>query len=164
MTGVAIAVFAAWFVATAVSQIRTASIQALRRYDVLGLLPGWNFFAPQPITSDLFVRCRWIDEDGVSPWRELDTPARRRPADAVLNLHRRERKALFDNAAMLARGFEEATDKRDVVLSSPYLLLLGVATAAVPGHAAVVQFRIDLAVGGDEREVFRSALHAVPDR
>jgi hypothetical protein len=153
-----------WVLASAVTQVRRPSAQRPRRYDYLGLLPAWNFFAPRPITCDFQVRYReWSDEAGLSGWRPLELPRERTITDVVLNPTRREKKAMFEACARVVKSFTTYHPDEDaVMISMSYLLILGRVSAEVAG-ADAVQFGIWLTEhnAGDPRQVFRSALHAL---
>lgn len=161
---VGVALLALWALASAVTQVRRPNAQRPRRYDYLGLLPAWNFFAPRPITCDFQIRYRaWSEEGGLSEWRPLELPRERTIADAVLNPTRREKKAMFEACARVVKSYTTYHPDDDaVMISMSYLLILG-RVSAEAGAADAVQFGIWLTEqrAGGSRQVFRSALHAL---
>ncbi len=156
-------VLAAWFVASAVVQIRRPLPLRLRRHDWFGFLPRWNFFAPHPIIGDVLVEYRTATG---AAWRRLAVPANRW-FDVAWPRHRRSRKALVDSANQTLAVYRLHPDEPgDVALSIPYLLLLGRASREVRELGGrSVQFRIlhvsYSAQGPTPVLMFHSAIHAV---
>ncbi len=157
------AVLAAWFVLSAVGQIRRPLPLRVRRHDWFGFLPRWNFFAPHPIVGDVMVEYRSVTDSG---WRRLTVPANRW-FDVLWPRYRRSRKALVDSANQTLTVYRLHSDEPgDVALSIPYLLLLGRASREVRAAGGPsVQFRIlhvsYTASGPTSVVMFRSAIHAV---
>lgn len=140
-----------WAVVSVLVQIRRPWVRRIRRIDVLGLAPAWNFFAPRPIVADYLVSFRIWDDGGqeVQSWQPLPYPGVRLAADAVFNRRRRARKCQWGSADFLLGRIVPAADPLKRVATPSYLLLLGTATRrarAIPG-ANVIQFRIDCARG-----------------
>jgi hypothetical protein len=156
-------VLAAWFLLSAVAQIRRPLPLRVRRLDWFGFLPRWNFFAPHPIVGDVVVEYRVGPDAG---WRRLEVPANRW-FDVVWPRHRRSRKALVASANETLTVYRLHPDEPgDVALSIPYLVLLGRATQEVQRSAGgSVQFRVlhlTYSESGPTATVmFRSAIHAV---
>lgn len=156
-------VLAAWFVASAVAQVRRPLPLRVRRHDWFGFLPRWNFFAPHPIIGDVVVEYRTAGDSG---WHRLAVPPNRW-FDVFWPRHRRSRKALVDSANQTLTVYRlHADEPGDIALSIPYLLLLGRVSREVQaagGHS--VQFRIlhlsYSASGATSVVMFRSAAHAV---
>lgn len=161
---VGVTLLAVWALASAVTQVRRPSAQRPRRYDYLGLLPAWNFFAPRPITCDFQVRYRaWSDRAGLGGWQPLELPRERTITDVVLNPTRREKKAMFEACARVIKSYTTYHPDDDaVMISMSYLLILGRVSAEV-ANADAVQFGIWLTEqkASGSRQVFRSALHAL---
>ncbi len=166
---VVLAVFIVWGAASALTQVRRPFAQKFRRFDKLGLLPAWNFFAPKPITSDFEVRYRtWSTTGGLGHWYALDLPLERRFSDALLNPTRREKKAMFEACARVVKSYSLHHPNDDaVIISMSYLLILGrVSAAAALPTTDGIQFGIWVTSASPDgrlnaRQVFRSALHTL---
>jgi len=128
--------FSAWLAASTVEQLRLPGVQRYRRWDVLGLVPVWTFFAPNPATGDFHVVYR--DELGSGEctlWADAgDGPSPRGLRASVWNPDRRATKALFDIASGLALAANETVNPDAVQLTLPYLALLSFVAGHV-GHA-----------------------------
>jgi hypothetical protein len=168
---IVLAFFAFWGVVSTVTQVRSPWAQRLRRLDPVGILPGWNFFAPRPITSDLEVRFRtWSAVEGVGQWLELGLPRRRQVTDILFNPTRREKKTMFEACARVIKSYSLNHPNDDaVIISMSYLLILGRVSASASGlDADGVQFGIwelpsSLQGPTTERQVFQSAVHALDE-
>lgn len=161
-----IVIFTFWFLVSVASQLRTEWIGSRRRYDVFGLVPAWNFFAPRPIVTDYLISYRIWNEDTADEWITLDVPGRRRWTDAFFNPRRRKRKALWTAGHAISWNLQ---DQAVSPLDPAYLLLLGVVTKCVhcrgepSGH---VQFRVDcikfsLSTNPIRLRWFLSELHSI---
>jgi hypothetical protein len=58
MEAIIITIYAAWFILTIVYQFRLKGINSFKRLDVLKLIPGWRFFAPDPLDEDFYLLYR----------------------------------------------------------------------------------------------------------
>jgi hypothetical protein len=169
--GLIIGILAAWFVVSAVVQIRLPVPRRLRRLDPFGLLPRWNLFSPRPIQTDLIVRYRrWDPDSGPCDWVALPYPGPRRAADALFSGRRRSKRTVYNQAERVVTIYRTYHAEPDKVIGSvPYRHLLARATReARAAKATGVQFQVVRVSGktGAERAapLFRSAIHAVPDR
>src|SRR5438876_11504878 len=91
------AALAVWFLLTVVCQFSGSWTDWLRRFDVVGLIPSWRFFAPVPATGDFHLLYRDRLPDGsLSQWKELYFSETYRWWHMVWNPNRRGKKALFD--------------------------------------------------------------------
>ena len=164
---VVLAIFIVWGAVSTLTQVRRPLAQSFRRFDKLGLLPAWNFFAPKPITSDFEVRYRtWSASGGLGQWYALDLPRQRRLSDALLNPTRREKKAMFEACARVVKSYSLHHPNDDaVIISMSYLLILGrVSAATALSTIDGIQFGIWVTSASSHgpanaRQVFRSALH-----
>ena len=153
-----------WFVLTAITQVRVERCQRLRRIDVIGALPGWNFFAPRPISQDFRLHVRvWTGAGRPSRWRAVPVIEARRLRHAVFNHHRRAKKAFFTTCVDVSRAVATGRySSARIMHMTSYINLLEHATRAA-GPAWGVQFRIVLvsysADGSRGRPVVVSALH-----
>jgi len=130
----------------------------MRRLEIAGLVPHWNFFAPTPATSDFYLLYRDMLEDrSLTEWRELFAKKRRPIWACVWNPGRRQNKALFDGCNSLMR--EAASERQEVVmLTLSYLLLLNSVSSA-PHHEVTIatQFMIMVSPATIERRKFSPA-------
>jgi hypothetical protein len=136
----AAALFAGWLALTFVVGLEgTRGARAVRRADVLGLVPGWSFFAPNPGTVDYHLLARTRSRDGsTGPFREIAPPASplRR---GIWNPEKRVGKAIFDCGQELVLLPPEELDTAEYTLS--YLALLSLATSRMDcTGAASIQF------------------------
>jgi hypothetical protein len=162
-------VLGVWFLLTAVIQLPSKRLKAMRLYEPTGhLLPGWNFFAPKPIVADIELLYRHVPAD-----RECSEPTEWAPAapaqantlsTLLFNPGRRTRKVVFNCCHRLLEA-KTLPDVRedDLTISVPYILLLDRVSALCPGSQAV-QFRIDLVrhlEAAESKTAYQSQMHAV---
>jgi hypothetical protein len=135
-----------WLAASTVEQLRFPGVQRYRRWDVLGLIPVWTFFAPNPATGDFYVVYRDELRSGTRTiWTETAVPpGRRRLLASIWNPDRRATKALFDIASALAVTVRDSADPDAVQLTLPYLALLTFvcSQAAHAPEAVATQFML----------------------
>ncbi|MEZ4299384.1 MAG: hypothetical protein R3B70_30820 [Polyangiaceae bacterium] len=137
------AFFGLWLLASILGQLNTASekrhrFRWVRRYDVLGLVPTWTFFAPRPSTADLHLLYRDKLATGqLTPWTEVVLVEARSPLHILWNPGKRQRKLLTDAMGMLSREVVHARKLRrgggpsrprawqeSIQSSLPYLIFL----------------------------------------
>ena len=152
-----------WLALSAVCQIPGALSDRIRRLDLCGVVPRWNFFAPTPGTWDYHLLYRDRLADGtITDWRELPIVEARRWTHAVWNPGRRYKKALFDLTTLLMR--ECGNSLQPIQISVPYLAMINHISALdrLPTSRAT-QFVIMSSFGyGSDREpspMFVSAMH-----
>ena len=138
------ALFAAWWVVSAINQIDSGALtRPLRRHIPFGLIPLWTFFAPNPAKADSRLVWRVEDDTGWGSWQELHygyTPARSR---WLVNHRLVQNKAVTDLVNSLNRVPREAMVDRTALLSSAYLALLGlVVSQPRPAGCSSIQFAI----------------------
>ncbi|ROP64860.1 hypothetical protein [Curtobacterium sp. ZW137] len=158
--------FALWFAVALIAQLRVPAVSVRRRFDVLGLVPSWNLFAPRPIITDYLVWYRLWSDGAPGDWVRVPIPRPRRWTDAVLNTSRRSRKALWTAAHTISWS---SGDVRVPVLDPSYLLVLGVVSrhAERAGTASgEIQYRVDcvraaLADDSERLRWFLSERHAL---
>lgn len=115
-----IVLLAGWLLASALAQLPWRWCQAIRRWDVFGLIPSFSFFAPNPASSDCHLLYRHLLRDGsFTRWTEafIWRPVLWR---FLWNPDRRAEKSISDATSGLARR----TDATGVRFAVPYLLLL----------------------------------------
>lgn len=165
MTWFAVGILSVWFVLSFVAQLSERTLRALRRYDFLGVIPVYNFFAPTPGTLDYHLLVRDQSPDGaLTPWRELPYSPRT-PYDFVWNPGRRYNKALFDVMKDLSTWIHELNGEKDpLYLSPPYIAVLN-HVSALPRTDPVARTQFMLmsskrqAKGTKIAPVFLSSLH-----
>ena len=162
-------VLGVWFLLTAVIQLPTKRLKAIRRYEPTGhLLPGWNFFAPKPIVADIELLYRHVPADRAcsepTDWAPAAPPQANTLATLFFNPGRRTRKVVFNCCHRLLEAQVLPESREDeLTLSVPYILLLDRVSALCPGSQAV-QFRIDLVRhfdAADSKTAYQSLKHAV---
>jgi hypothetical protein len=116
------AVLGLWFAASVVHQFQPRYWRRWAARDVLGLLPRWSFFAPNPGRHDLHVVYRDRTDESWGSWVELGAAPAPRWWRAAWNPHRYARKAVMD----LVNGVRAVpVDRsRSHLLSSSYVALL----------------------------------------
>jgi hypothetical protein len=163
----AIGVMAAWFLASVLGQLPFPRIERMRRWDLCGLVPYWNFFAPHPGTRDFHLLYRDRLADGtVTPWTEVPLCDARRWWHAAWNPVKREKKALFDVTVQLLKEALQTPRTELLQVSVPYLVLLTFVSALPrPAAATGTQFLLMVSPGSVDDPVpepmFTSALHAL---
>lgn len=162
-----IAFFSSWLIASILVQFMPSKENYLRKYDPLNLLPKWSFFAPFPATSNLVLLYRTSQSDNqFSVWYETKLPQQRKWYNFIWNPLKRNRKALFDIAAILANSKKK--DNNSIMISTPYLLLLEFLTSeSLRFHpeASQIQFMITSSyhehLKKDPRLIFLSNIHRI---
>jgi hypothetical protein len=169
--GLIIWILAAWFVVSAIVQIRLPATRRLRRLDPFGLLPRWNLFSPRPIQTDLIVRYRrWDRATGPCDWVPLPYPGERRIADAFFSRRRRSKRTIYNQAERVVTIYRAyQLEPAKVIGSLPYRHLLARVTREARQEMAWgVQFqvvRVSRATGEAQvAPLFRSAIHSVPEK
>lgn len=156
-----IAVFSSWL-GLAVLVYIPALQPWVRGFDVLGMIPEWRFFAPNPGREDCYLLYRDKLEDGsVTDWTELAPTVRRQYWHAFWNPRKRGNKALFDVVRSLMRQIHNQAPGIEV--SIPYLTLLNhVSLQPRSDSSAFTQFLLMRSAGDMEPELaFMSGLHAL---
>lgn len=116
-----VAILAVWFFATVLAQITswedapkplTALSEWFRAYDVLSLVPAWNFFAPNPGTTDYHLLYRDKLESGeVSVWKEIPIDKEPTILKAIWNPHKRKSKVLSDVIGIVNQSLGAARNR-----------------------------------------------------
>lgn len=142
--GIVIALLVLWLVLSLAAQFESwpPALQ-LRRFDLFGLLPNWNLFAPRPSVSDYHVLWRPLSSTGepLGRWIELRTAPRNPWFGGLWNPRRRDYKALIDIVAWLHTEMRRAPDS-DASTRVPYRLLLNHVARRVPAPVERFQFLV----------------------
>lgn len=161
MADVATIVFLAWFLVSVAGQVPGKTGFWVRRFDVIGLIPSWSFFAPNPVRTDTHLMYRHVlASEEVTDWTEAFVwhPRRLR---LIWNPDRRAEKAISDaSGQILGRS-----DTRGMTWSVPYLLLLNYVDGLPRPHATKsVQFALMTSFGSetDMEPVVRFASNTHP--
>lgn len=151
--------FGIWIVLTVAAQLPITVVSALLRWDWLGLVPRWTFFAPRPGDSDIRTLIRFVNSGVTSAWMELWLSARldgtRYLVRGVFNPYRRCEKLLLDYVNTL--GDLQGTPNA-IRFTSEYLSLLMMSEdLARKRGAESVQFMI-AEIGGPQYNRFKVIL------
>jgi hypothetical protein len=155
-----------WLAISVLMQVRIPRIQMLRRFDILSVVPQFNFFAPTPGTKDYHLLYRIQTEVGeFGAWREVTLDPQRRWSNIIWNPERRERKALFDLVTTLAQESQHCGEKA-IQVSVPYLVFLNHVSRLLPNAMWLrVQFMVMISHGTltseQPRTLFISQVHKV---
>ena len=135
--------YLAWFVICLTYQLPLLFARQLARWDLLGLLPNWRFFAPKPFGADYHLVVRYTDEKGRNPRCVEITdvlPIPFRPLAAVWNPHKRLHFGYIDAVIDLMNRAKRLS-MVEVVDTLPYRTLAKYVAASVPdGATRSVQF------------------------
>lgn len=161
MSTLVIAVLAAFTALTVLHQIRPLQ-RYLQKFDTLGLLPNYSFFAPRPLTSDYrLVYKRAAEEDG--EWIEIPIYAEARVLRLLWNPGKYVNKAFVDTSNFLVAEFHALSRKTLIQVSLHYLALLSTVarhSRQANGRSGAVRFAVITTAGGErtgiERVVFAS--------
>jgi hypothetical protein len=124
-TAVVGVVFAIWFAASVVHQLRPHFWRRAIGRDLPGLLPRWNFFAPRPAHEDTHIVYREQHDGGWSDWRALTPAIGMRRWRWIWNPQRYPRKAAVDLADGLRRSIARfERHPRAILLSNSYVGIL----------------------------------------
>ena len=107
-----------WFVASVVVQLNVwegappavhRNVRVIHTLDVLGAVPSWNFFAPNPGTTDyhLLYRDR-LDSGEISDWREAPIDKESTLLKAIWNPGKRKSKVLADVIGIVTQAVTAA--------------------------------------------------------
>lgn len=123
--------------------------EKVRKYNYLGLLPDFRFFAPKPVSRDLCVFVRGISISGEeTKWMPI-VHAKKNWWCFIWNPDHRLRKTVSD----LFRYLNDFRDSKDIWhLSFPYLTLLNISTNLLSKDLNIVkaQFMIACFAGHEE--------------
>jgi hypothetical protein len=136
-------VFGLWLVFTVAIQFDASSLSFLARYDVLGFLPRWTFFAPTPGHTDIRVLMRVARLSRVTAWSELWLSSHIDEQNTLMrglfNPYRRIEKLLFDFRNVLT----DTNNPAQIRMCSEYIALLTIAEKVAEGSDAdTVQFML----------------------
>ncbi len=143
MTTICIVILAAWFLISALAQLKWAPTKWLKAHDHFSLIPNWSFFAPRPGTSDYHLVFRDTDSNGAAgQWREIPLADKRTLWGAVWNPQKRRTKTLSDVVRGLVILSQDRT-LRDYSLTLPYLAILNyISSIPRSGPSVQTQFMI----------------------
>lgn len=151
-----------WLLLTPLVHLPLEPFRKVRRLDKAGLLPYWNFFAPNPAVVDLHLLFQYrAPEEGM--WIEYPVPSRHKWS-WIFHSDRRRRKAIVDLASQLGSDALASADANAIRVSAPYILFLDMSQALAPPVATSSRFAIMsfAAKGGEPDVVFLSDFHPLP--
>jgi hypothetical protein len=162
--------FLIWFVLTVLNQFhRGRIIHPVKRLDVVGIIPIWTFFAPNPGRNDyhLLFRDMTIDES-TSVWRTIEIRGRR-PFRCVWHPSRRIHKAVNDVLSQLTHTNSNEAQGRTLdkgrLIGVPYIILANFILNQPHDFRSIArQFTIARTAGGTDgltnpTAIFLSAFH-----
>lgn len=160
-----ILILALLLVVTIIVQNDNALTKFLRSKDIINILPAWYFFAPHPVTYNIYLmyRTEYINKQ-FSNWQEVEFIVGRKWYHSIWNPQKRYNKAFFDLYKGLLEDIEVLKDVDQIHLSVSYLMLLNYVSAL--NHSLInsrVQFSIiTKLVDKDKPEVlFISGFHKI---
>lgn len=160
----AASLFCAWLAISMIVYVPSLK-NRIRRWDSIGLIPQWNFFAPNPARHDFHLLFRDRLQDGtITEWTEVASIAQRPNWGIVWNPGKRRNKALFDAVTDLAMHVKDSLPALE--LSIPYLTLLNY-VSGLPRFAgeSFTQFLIMCSGSSDQGQkpelLYLSKLHSL---
>lgn len=156
-----------WGIATVAFQFDYPRLRRWSYRDCFGLLPLWTFFAPSPGQTDYHLLYRdQIGDNEASQWSEIPLTEPRKVYSGFWNPEKRSKKVLSDVVQMLIE-YSSALHgtPRDLVLSTPYVLVLNVVMSEPKSMDARRRMFVIAQSHGflhtaEPQPVVRSALHA----
>ena len=131
--------------------------RSLKRWDSVGLLPYWSFFAPNPGTFDHRVLMRKKDADGnVGSWSEICVYEPRLASHLIWNPNKIRQKCVSDCvSALLREDWQSKEDSSEFIqVSWPYIKLAQFASSGdILEKDELRQFSIVASQGIDRREL-----------
>ena len=117
-------VFGTWLILSIAAQFFRTNHSRIRIWDHCGLLPSWNFFAPEPGTLDYSIMYRDILPGKFGPWKTLTETTRTGGISAIWNQHMIGNKVLHDWIQSLIE-IEAATPYPELLKHTwPYQVIL----------------------------------------
>jgi len=153
-----------WLLVTALSQRSSHWADAVRRSDVLHLIPSWTFFAPAPGRADYHLIHRESASTGGSPaaWRSVTLHRSRSTFYWIWFPEKRANKVVSDVVQALRLLQVEGLGLTELQYSVPYLALLNYVHAEVTPGCRTYQFGVVESTGHSQRAltpVFLSGSH-----
>jgi hypothetical protein len=164
MNEVLLSLFVAWWLLSIICQWKTHSIERIRAFDFLHLIPSCRFFAPRPSGRDYHLEYRLRDAAGREDrWRRMQLAGDRYWVTTLWHPDKRMRKGFGATVRYLLQyrtKWGDETARR----SLPYLrLLMLVDNQATALKGEAIQFRIlssqDFALDCRVRLTFKSDWH-----
>lgn len=156
-----------WTILTIPYQFDTEFSKNIARYDRLGLIPRWTFFAPNPGKIDIHLLVRFgKGDERISEWEEIFFIEEHKRDSIIMrsifNTNRRFEKMLFDFVNDVRLLKKQISQIRH---SSEYILLLSFTESlAIQRQADEVQFMLvgsNITLLDDIEIIFTSDLHKI---
>lgn len=169
-TVLVVAFFIIWFLLSIIFQFNSPAKGILAKFDYLGLLPSWSFFAPIPGTSDYRLVFRdKKNNHNWSEWNEVSFYSEFSFIRTIWNPKKVELKALSDIIQILLKELNNNLYKKNprlIMLTTPYMALLTkVNNEPCPDDSIERQFAVLSSSGfGQDRKVvplFVSSSHLI---
>lgn len=120
-----VSILTLWFAASVLNQFPRSSAWAITAWDHIGFVPFWNFFAPEPVSSDYYLVYRHFGSDGwIGPWQDFTVPPKRALLSWIWHPHRRSRKIIMETAFAIITNAATVEESASIRLGTPYLLIL----------------------------------------
>ncbi|MCH9632685.1 MAG: hypothetical protein S4CHLAM6_10230 [Chlamydiae bacterium] len=141
-----------WIILTILLHTKWESFKTfLANYDLVALIPSWNFFAPNPPPGDYCIMYRFKTEKSFqkqSQWESIPMP-KRKSYNFFWNPYRRDRKTIYDICSSLTdewRDIQKLGYKHQFIQTSlPFLIIANFLPKIVrkkSSQASLYQFSI----------------------
>lgn len=128
-------------------------------------IPGWSFFSPTPIQSDVLVLYRLISNSIVSPWKESYVIKERNSVYSFIwNPRKLFLSGIINETNHLMDLLKKCENPRSIVLSFPYLCILQFVTSLIDDKSSSdsIQFVIVKRIENhSQKTIFLSSPHPI---
>lgn len=146
-----VSVLAVFSTASILFQIKTLQPR-LRKFDKLGLLPNYSFFAPKPIANDYRLVYKMIGKSD-SEWQEFPMYKSFTPTRILWNPFKYYNKAFIDASHFLLMEFHAIENKKHIQVSLNYLSILIMLSEYLREKDCTVRFAIVTSKGCTSLEI-----------
>ena len=153
------------FLITIIVQWDNPLTKFLRSKDTVNILPAWYFFAPHPVTYNIYLmyRTEYVNKQ-LSNWQQVKFIVDRKWYHFIWNPQKRYNKAFFDLYKGLLEDIEVLKEADQIHLSVSYLMLLNYVSSL--NHSLIntrVQFSIITKLVEEEKSevLFISGFHKI---
>ncbi len=114
---------AVFLIASVIYQI-TSLKPKIGKYDKLGILPNYSFFAPKPLTRDYRLAYKVIADEEQQEWIEIPFYNKFSILQTVWNPRKYYNKGMIDTCNFMIKEFEAVDNKRFIQVSMHYINIL----------------------------------------